>query len=681
LNYLIKRALRLLVRHRRTLFGIKWLRVSYVFFALYVTMALGAVLREPVVSGVAYLLSGYIEERDIRPRNRRSRKLSGWRRGLEIRSQWRSMLFVLAMVAGGAAPELTVGFAIISLLAAFVVRIIRSRQLQLDTSRRITPLGALEAGRERLQQAKSVARKRDMSELPIQASVGVGAFFLSLPTATSMPTEAALALGSVWLLAAIVYLGSIIGNVRRLRPAMIQGEHDREVLAEFLSYDPEAICYFNGHKGSMYAVDVWLRTFEASAKRIALVFRHRDVRSIGTDQLPAIVVPRDSLCEKIVAPSTRVAFYPANGTLNIHMQRDPRLSHVFLGHGDSDKAGSASPATRGYDRIWVSGSAGMDRYQAAGLDIPPDLFDVIGRPPLSPRIREMEDARLVPEEGDSPFDSLEAALEEADQFGKPPLTILYAPTWEGYFDKSDYSSLATFGPELIESLLARHPGARIIYKPHPMNGRRKGSMRSASSQIRSMLAEDETFHPSTRTHSRIPLYRWFDYADILITDISSVLSDFMAWDRPYVVTNPRRLDISKIHADFPSTRAAYVIDGVDIELDVDLITNAINHDPMAERRHKAMERYLGDPDRDPMDMFDEQLDKLWSSQGAHKVDDETLILMGLKSPDPEGDDVLASPEDGGTGGDDETEDGDITSEAAGGEDVEDESEELVSEDG
>jgi len=659
--------------------------VSYVFFAIYAAMALGAIIGEPVVAGVAYLLSGLIEERDIRPRNRRSRKLSGWRRGLEIRSQWRAMLFVAALVAGGAAAELTVTFAIISLLAAFMVRIIRSRQLQLDTSRRITPLGALEAGRERLQESKSVARKRDMSELPVQVSVGVGAFLLSLPTATNMAPGIAIGLGAFWLTAAVIYLGTIVSTIRRLRPAMINGLHDREILSEFLSYDPEVICYYNGHKGSMYAVNVWLRTFEASSKRIALVFRHRDVRSIGTDQLPAIVLPRDVLCEKIIGPSLRVALYPANGTLNIHMQRDPRLSHVFLGHGDSDKAGSASPATRSYDRIWVSGEAGIDRYHAAGIAIPREQFDVIGRPPLSPRIREMEQERLIPEEGDSPFDKLEAALAEADEMGPPPATILYAPTWEGYFDKSDYSSLAAFGPELIAALLERHPGARVIYKPHPMNGRRKGSMRSASSKIRSLLNDDDTYHPSTLTHSRIPLYRWFDYADVLITDISSVLSDFMAWDRPYVVANPRQLDVAKMHADFPSTRAAYVVDGLDIELDVDLISNAISHDPMAERRHQAMKRYLGDPNRDPMEMFEEQLDKLWQSQGPHPVDDETLILMGLKNPEEDDagpTDELATPETDDEDSDgDETGEPELTSEAAGGEDVEDESEQLISEDG
>ena len=87
----------MLVRHRRPLFGISWLMVSYVFFALYIVMAFGAAVGEPVVSGVAYLLSGLVEERDIRPADRQSRRLGAWRRGLA----WGS-LFATALAAPAA---------------------------------------------------------------------------------------------------------------------------------------------------------------------------------------------------------------------------------------------------------------------------------------------------------------------------------------------------------------------------------------------------------------------------------------------------------------------------------------------------------------------------------------------------------------------------------------------------
>lgn len=627
-KYRLSRAFDLIMPHRRPLFGIRWLHPSYFFTLVYLAMAAGALLQEPVVSGAAYAFSGLIEERDIIPADRRSRRLSGWRRGLEIRSQWRTLLFLAAMATGNAAAELTVTFLVIALLSTIAVRLVRARQLQMDTRRRLTPLGSLHTGKERLEAAGILARRRDLAELPIQVSVGLAALFVSLPTASDITNTTAIVLAGVVSGAAVGYLLQLAARIRRLRPALLTGQHDDEVLAEFLSYDPEVICYFNGHRGSLYAVNVWLRTFELASKRVALVFRHRDVRAIGTDSLPGIVVPRDEVVERLVAPSTRVALYPTNGTLNVHLQRDPRLSHVFIGHGDSDKAGSASPATRSYDRIWVSGTAGRERYQSAGLDIDDDRFDIVGRPPLSPRIRAVEQEYTVLADEESPYDLLDAAIAEADAASTPPFTILYAPTWEGYFDKSDYSSVEVLGVQLIESILEHLPGVRMIFKPHPMQGRRNPDMRTASTTIREMLEADENaVHPDTRDHPQIPLYRWFDFADVLVTDISSVLSDFMVWDRPYFVTNPRRLALEQLHSKFPTTKAAYVIDGTDPELDVVLIQNAIDHDPMAERRRRAMARYLGDPDRDPLEMFNEQLDRLWDQQGPHHVDSETLELM------------------------------------------------------
>lgn len=627
----ITRAIDLLTPHRRPLFGFKWPLISHAFFVIYVTMGVGALLQEPIVGGVAFALAGLIEARDVLAKDRLSRKLSGWRRGLEIRSQWRTLLFLVAMVASNASAELTATFVIISLVSTIAIRVIRSRQLQLDTRSRLTPLGSLQRGKERLRKAVAFARSRDLSELPVQAAVGLAALFLALPTASGWTPTPAIVAASVTFAAAVVYVLQLGIRLRRLRPALLTGQHDDEVLAEFLTYDPEVICYFNGHGGSLYAVDVWLRTFEAASKRVALVFRHRDVRHIDTDQLPGIVVPRDAVVEKLIAPSTRVALYPTNGTLNVHLQRDPRLSHVFIGHGDSDKAGSASPATRSYDRIWVSGTAGRERYDAAGLDIAGDRFDIIGRPPLSPRVRAAEKERIEFDAEESPIETLAAAIADGDATGAPRFTILYAPTWEGYFDKSDYSSVEAMAVPLIESILERLPGVRVIFKPHPMQGRRKSSLRDVSATVRDLLEADETtFHPSTIIHSQVSLYDWFDLADVLITDISSVLSDFMMWDRPYFATNPRRFELGDMHAGFPSTQAAYVIDGVDPGLDVLLIENAFSNDPMAERRRRAMERYLGDPDRDPLDMFNEHLDRLWESQPAHHVDDETLVLMGRK---------------------------------------------------
>jgi hypothetical protein len=420
------------------------------------------------------------------------------------------------------------------------------------------------------------------------------------------------------VLVAITLVGIVALQCRALRPGMLL-DHDEEVLAAFRALDPEVICYFNGHPGSTYAVDVWLRTFEACGRRVALVYRHRSVRSVDTDRLPGIVCQSEATVEKLVAPSTRIALYPANSTLNVHLQRDKRLSHVFIGHGDSDKAGSASPFTRGYDQVWVSGPAAIDRYSEAGVDIAPHRFVTIGRPPLSPRIRRADSehrARSFAGAGEpDPAEALQDALAEADGDGPAPTTILYAPTWEGYFDDSDYSSIEVLGMELIGLLLEEFPECRIVYKPHPMTGRRKSNLKAVSDEIRTALAGAPVFHPSTAEHPDVSLHEWFDLTDLLIADVSSVISDFLAWDRPYVATNPFGISLEELRQRFPSTAAAYVVEPGSPSTGP-VMGSALGPDPLQHRRSEAKRRLLGDLEADPMELFDSAIEALYDLGAA-----------------------------------------------------------------
>ena len=52
------------------------------------------------------------------------------------------------------------------------------------------------------------------------------------------------------------------------------------------------------------------------------------------------------------------------------------------------------------------------------------------------------------------------------------LTVLYAPTWEGWNDDKFFSSITAMGPVLVQALLEMDPRCRVIYKPHPFTGTR-----------------------------------------------------------------------------------------------------------------------------------------------------------------------------------------------------------------
>ena len=612
-----RRAAGLVVRHRRELWGIRGLRVSYVFFAVYASLAVASLARRPLIAGGAMAVAAIVEASDILPENRRRRRLSDWRRGLDVRVHWRTLLFFVALASGRVPYALVVAFGVFALGIGLVGRVMRSPALYLDSDRVLRPLGSIQAGAERLERARLLARRRDLSELPMHMAVGFAAFFLTLPSERPIAADSVIVAGTVIVAVAVGYAVLVAWQCRRLRP-VLKLAHDDEVLAEFIATDPEVLCYFNGHRGSTYAVDVWLRTFEACGRRVALVYRHRDVRRVDTTTLPGIVARSDSMVEKLVTPSTRIALYPANGTLNIHLQRDPRLSHVFIGHGDSDKTGSASPFTRSYDQVWVSGQAAIDRYASAGVDIPPEHFVVIGRPPLSPRVRtlaiEHEAAKTDADDSAAPLVALRAELADRDRDETPP-TILYAPTWEGYFDESDYSSLATIGVDLVTTILRELPGTRVIFKPHPLTGHRQRELGAVVGEIGALLAADATFHPPTSGHPRVHLYEWFDFADLLVTDVSSVVSDFLGWDRPCAVTNPRGLTPEALHDEFPTTAAAYVIDP-DSPATAQVLRSALLHDPLRPKREQARTYFIGGQDEDPLDLFNRALDDLYGSTSS-----------------------------------------------------------------
>ena len=61
------------------------------------------------------------------------------------------------------------------------------------------------------------------------------------------------------------------------------------------------------------------------------------------------------------------------------------------------------------------------------------------------------------------------------------------------------------------------------------------------------------------TGPRPTLYECFNQSDMLISDISSVVSDFIATGKPYMVTNPVGLTDDDFRAKFPSAAAAYLI--------------------------------------------------------------------------------------------------------------------------
>lgn len=357
------------------------------------------------------------------------------------------------------------------------------------------------------------------------------------------------------------------------------------VVDDLTAAGPTAMVHVSGGIGqSKYLVNPWLPAFEAVPRGVVVAVREASQLSpLAPTGLPVVYTPQSRHVEAVTVPTVRVAFFVANGQKNGDLWRNPHLRHVFLGHGDSDKATSATPIARLYDQVWVAGRAGIDRYRAAGIDIPEERFAIIGRPQVAP-------LAVGPR-------------------GGTPRVVLYAPTFEGYYEESNYASLETMGPAMVRHLLATHPGVAIWFKPHPATGVQRPGMRQARDEVNALLRQAGAPHRCIDDEPGVDLQDCFQAADVLISDVSSVVSDFLYTERPIIVTNPQGMPPAEFRTAFPSQAASYLV-GPGLAGFAEAVTDALGSDPLAAARRELKRYVLGDLPQGPIVAFVEATQRL-----------------------------------------------------------------------
>jgi len=180
------------------------------------------------------------------------------------------------------------------------------------------------------------------------------------------------------------------------------------------------------------------------------------------------------------------------------------------------------------------------------------------------------------------------------------MSVLYAPTWEGWTADPAHTSLVRTGPALVERLVGL-ADVRVIYKPHPLTGSVSPAAAAADAAIRSVIAGAGGRH-LTVAGPAPTLYECFNDADLLIADISSVLSDFITSQKPYVVPNLTGLSEVAFRARFPTAGTAYLLDPAAERLGaiLDLVRDT---DPLAADRRALRHYLLGPAEPDAMTRF------------------------------------------------------------------------------
>ncbi|GAB2901779.1 hypothetical protein [Streptomyces mayteni] len=306
---------------------------------------------------------------------------------------------------------------------------------------------------------------------------------LSSPATVGLLLTAATGRPAWGLLGVGVSLALFCGAAGRLATWLLPARRppgDEAVLEWFrrwlAEYRPEVGLYFSGGSGTAYQANMWLSTMAELDRRALVVLRERPMlQQIAATDLPVVCLPRVANLMLLEHSSLKVLIHPANAPKTSQVLRIPTIKHAFVNHGESDKLSSCNPYAKVYDEVWVAGAAARRRYALADVGVDDRDVVEVGRPQLAP---------IRPAAGPPP------AL--------GPITVLYAPTWEGWTDDPGNTSIILAGERVVGALLA-DPRVRLLYKPHPMTGTVNREAAAADARIRALIAARGGDGPAART--------------------------------------------------------------------------------------------------------------------------------------------------------------------------------------
>ncbi|MEU0215427.1 hypothetical protein ABZ281_09980 [Streptomyces sp. NPDC006265] len=616
------------------------------FPALMLAALVPSVPAFAAAAAVTYLADHYLHRKGSYLINR----LSKVRAGLSIRFLIRQLLLILLLARLSLADNLIYYGAIACFIAFYGLQAPHGALVQLIRNRRRMPVATRNvdlASRIRIPDAPPrglLHRSAEkMLHLDLVAVVGIlVAAQVKSALIGFIGIGVTVALATLYVLALVPYVRG-----RKIPP---NAEKVLAAVDDWLGeYKPETVLYFSGSKDSAYQVNMWLDTMEKLESKPLIILRERAIlNNLAPTTVPVICVPGGVHLMNMDLSTVRVALYAANVGKNIHMLRVPTIKHVFIGHGDSDKLASVNPYSKVYDEVWTAGRAGRDRYAIADVGVRDDDIVEVGRPQLAP----IQNWQGVPEsriptvlyaptwegwDGNPGNTSVVLAgenivkqLVQAD----PPVRVLYKPhPFTGNVSKeagaahmritalvqkaaaeraintrfiADTAAQAQAKAELerIEARLAQLSGSGGD-RGDEAEATRDGLIDVARHQEAARLRAEwndaywrsfPSWEHRVITGSEPRLYDCFNVSDAMVSDISSVVSDFIASGKPYAVTDSADVGVEEFKRNNTAVRAAVILSNSASEVGELLgAVRAPDADQLAGDR-KELKQYLLGPD-------------------------------------------------------------------------------------
>lgn len=446
-------------------------------------------------------------------------------------------------------------------------------------------------------------------------------------------------------------------------------------------YEPTVAMYFSGGTTSAYQANMWLSTLANVDGKPLIVLRERFmVQKIDSTDVPVVCIPKVAHLMSLEHSSLKMMLHPANSGKTSQVLRIPSIKHSFINHGESDKLSSCNPYAKAYDEVWVAGPAARERYQLADIGVDDRDVVEVGRPQLSPI--EAYAGPPSPEafttvlyaptwEGwtDDPGNTSVILAGEnivRELLADPKVRLLYKPhPMTGSVDPRAGSANQRIQQMIADANAVRaaetgrtRPGpeaaAELARRTRVLDQLATSAFRGSADELERMALQsvpdggraDAVSEARTAwetaywdsfpewehlviTAARPGIYPCFNQADLLISDVSSVVSDYLSSEKPYAVANTSGKSEESFKAGFPTVRAATILApsarGVPALL---AAVRAAGDDPLASARAELKEHLLGPAEPPSMVRFNQAVRALCAKadQRRERVADQAADM-------------------------------------------------------
>ncbi|MFD6907899.1 hypothetical protein [Streptomyces sp. NPDC060077] len=469
----------------------------------------------------------------------------------------------------------------------------------------------------------------------------------------------------------VLSLALALAGLAALLPRLLPGRRpagEQEVLDWFdawlAEYRPTVGLYFSGGSASAYQAGMWLEPLARLDARPVIVLRERFMVSrIPPTDIPIVCLPKVPTLMRLEHSTLQVLIHPSNSGKTSQVLRIPTIKHAFVNHGESDKLSSCNPYAKAYDEVWVAGPAARERYALAEVGVEDKDVVEIGRPQLDavlpcagPPAGRRTTVLYAPTwegwDGEPGNTSVVAAGENLVRalLADPDVRLLYRPhpltgsvdpragaadrrireliraaNRSGSGPRPGRSEELAFRAQELDRLTTdgfdddADQVERMLRQSAPEPGRAEAVARATAAWEEAYWASLPEGEHQVVTEARPSLYACFDVTDLLISDVSSVITDFLASGKPYAVANTGGLSEQTFRAAFPTVAAATVL--TPDAAGVPALLESVRHpekDELSKARAELKLRLLGPAEPASQERFEAAVRALCSAALGHR---------------------------------------------------------------